>query len=143
MNNHRRGRKPKPDAKDKVLHTRIPEQLEQQLKEHAESLGLSVSSIVRNVLLNTFTLVEDVVSDSARLAFGRLGSRHQTSEPAEPSAPLGWQRLILNLNAVCQNCNALLPRGSDAAIGIPASEPPTFICCHCLDTVQKSGEQTR
>ena len=62
------GRKAKRPTKDRVLQARIPEQLDDQLRNRADSLGLSVSTIVRNVLLNTFDLVEDVVTDSARIS---------------------------------------------------------------------------
>lgn len=131
----------KSDPKDKVLHTRIPEQLEMHLKDHAENLGLSVSSIVRNVLLNTFNLVEGVVSDSARIA---LGPKTESRQPAPeqktaPKAIYGWQPLILNLNAVCHECNDLLPKGSAGGLGQPVSEPPIFVCQRCLEQLQKNA----
>ena len=53
--------KPRRQTKDKVLQARIPENLDEQLRDSAHDLGLSVSTIVRNVLLNTFNLVEEVV----------------------------------------------------------------------------------
>ena len=52
-------------AKDRVLQARIPEQLDEELRGRAEQLGLSVSTIVRNVLLHTFDLVEGVVTSRA------------------------------------------------------------------------------
>ncbi len=138
MNKKRGGRKPAINPKDKVLHARISEDLDQQLKEQAESLGLSVSSIVRNVLLNTFNLVEGVVADSANLAFGReLHSAQQSPEPRPGNVKTyGWQSLVMNVNAVCQQCNDLLPKGSPGAIGVPTNEPPVFLCPTCLELLQ-------
>ena len=54
-------------TKDRVLQARIPEQLDDELRDRAEQLGLSVSTIVRNALSHTFDLVEGVVSDSAQI----------------------------------------------------------------------------
>jgi hypothetical protein len=54
---------------------------------------------------------------------------------------LGWQRVTLAKNAVCTRCNALLPRGSDAAVGIvAAAEVPTsplVICIPCFEELRK------
>jgi len=47
------------------------------------------------------------------------------------------------VNAVCQQCNALLPRGSQGAIGIPATEPPAFLCQGCLDALQQDTRQRK
>ena len=64
----KRGRRKRRQTKDRVLQARIPEQLDEELRDRAEQLGLSVSTVVRNVLLHTFELVEGVVTDSAQLA---------------------------------------------------------------------------
>lgn len=137
------------NPKDKVLHTRIPGQLDQHLRDRADNLGLSVSSIVRNVLLNTFELVEDVVHDSANIAksFGATGadiskSLNTTLKNSAPNKVYGWQGMTLNLNAVCHVCNAILPKGSEAGIGIPASEPPVIICKKCLNELESSSEKS-
>lgn len=64
------------------------------MRERAEQLGLSVSTVVRNVLLNTFDLVEGVVADSAEIA--RVIQKRQTRPLPAPRAAseevLGWQR---------------------------------------------------
>lgn len=123
--------------KDRVLQARIPSHLDEELRERAEQLGLSVSTVVRNVLLNTFDLVEGVVADSAEIA--RVIQKRQTRPLPAPRAAseevLGWQEAILNQNGVCQQCNAILPRGSRAAIGLPAASPPALLCPACLAAV--------
>jgi hypothetical protein len=124
--------------KDRVLQARIPSHLDEELRERAEQLGLSVSTVVRNVLLHTFDLVEGVVADSAEIA--RVLQKRQ-GQPLQAPAPdnaeathevLGWQEAILNRNGVCQQCNAILPRGSRAAIGLPAHGNPPLLCPTCL-----------
>ena len=137
----KRGR-PKKDAadrsrKDKMLHTRIPERLDQHLKEQADTLGLSVSSIVRHVLVNTFNMVEGVVAESANIA-DILAAKKPDGPPETPpeASRVGWQPLVLDVNAVCSACNDLMPKGSRGALGVPARTPPEFLCASCLDTLE-------
>jgi predicted DNA-binding protein len=134
------------ERKEKVLHTRVPETLERELKNKASSLGLSVSTLVRNILGNAFELVEDIVIDSANIArtARATGNVQRAGAPASPSDAgqaggdgpvrvLGWQESVLNLNAVCERCNALLPKGSRAAIAVlegPGKKP--ILCLECL-----------
>jgi hypothetical protein len=64
-----RGRRPLPEAerKAKVVQTRVPEVLEDALRKEAKQQRLSVSQLIRNVLEDTFTLVENVVAKSTDL----------------------------------------------------------------------------
>ena len=123
--------------KDRVLQARIPEQLDEQLRDRAEDLGLSVSTIVRNVLLQTFNLVEGVVSDSAQIARviqGKPASR-TTSPTGDTDAEadiVGWQETILNRNGVCEQCNSILAKGEKAAVGLPVQARPSLLCTSCL-----------
>src|SRR5213595_188729 len=112
------------EAKDRVIHTRVPEKLEAELRTRAQDLGISVSNLVRNVLGHAFGLVGDVVADSHAIARAARGENRRTNRaPASPAATpavaiedvLGWQPIVLGKNAVCARCNALLPRGQDAA----------------------------
>lgn len=139
-----RTRRKRNQAKDRVLQARIPEQLDQELRGRAEQLGLSVSTIVRNVLLHTFNLVEGVVTDSSQIARALSGrpekqSTSQNALPAPTTEPydtvdsvIGWQTVVLNKNAVCEQCNAILPMGDSAAIGVPAGPRAILICPPCL-----------
>jgi hypothetical protein len=123
-------------AKVKVLQARIPEDLDEELRDRASSLGLSVSTLVRNVLMHSFDLVEDVVTDSTRLA--RTAGMNKEPQPSAPTdgrqqAPVvAWQAAALNLNAVCDHCNTILHKGQQAAVGIPISHRPAILCLDCL-----------
>lgn len=134
--------------KDKVLHTRVPETLDNELKKKAGSLGLSVSSLVRNILSNTFGLVEDIVVDSANIARAARGESEEAKErvaraPKKKHQILGWQAAILNLNAVCDSCNALLAKGMKAGIAVTdGTGPKSIICEKCLkELTNDSTEQ--
>ena len=54
-----------PDRKERVIHTRVAEDLDEEIKRRAQNLGLSVSNLVRNILQNTIGLVEEIVIDGA------------------------------------------------------------------------------
>jgi hypothetical protein len=118
--------------------------LDEELRDQAEQLGLSVSTVVRNVLLNTFNLVEGVVADSAKIARSIQGQAATTPAPeAEPErAIIGWQEAILNRNGVCENCNIVLTKGESAAVGIPVQTRPVLLCRACLETVTTEEEKT-
>jgi len=134
------------EREEKVLHTRIPESLDREIKRRARNLGMSVSTVVRHVLLHTFDLVEDIVNDSANIAMSITGEEGARSEGparrAERSARpdgradqsvLAWQEAILNVNAVCDHCNAVIQKGVEAAIAIYETPGPrTIICKSCL-----------
>ena len=118
--------------KDRVLQARIPEQLDDELRNRAEKLGLSVSTIVRNVLLNTFDLVEGVVIDSSQIARALTGRDPAISSQDLDVPVIGWQEIILNKNGVCEECNVILPVGQRAAVGVPTGLRATLLCTNCL-----------
>ncbi len=125
----------KDERKERVLHTRVPERLEAHLRQRAEDLGISVSNLVRNVLGHAFGLVGDVVADSHAIARAARGD----TKPAPAAAPagsspslddvIGWQPIVLGKNAVCTKCNAIIPRGTQGALGAGTT---IVICTECL-----------
>jgi hypothetical protein len=141
---------PPPDdeeKKERVIHTRVPESLEAELRKRAQELGVSVSNLVRNVLGHAFGLVGDVVADSHAIAKAARGEREKAEAkgdkrtidvPPDPSEVLAWQPIVLGKNAVCSRCNALLPKGSDAAIGVAEHGGGRVIVCKpCLEELRK------
>ena len=135
----RKSRRKHRPTKDRVLQARIPQDLDTELRVRAEQWGLSVSTVVRNVLLHTFDLVEGVVADSAQLARvmqGREALPHKAlpdlSEPGNEAGVVGWQEIVLNRNGVCEECNEILARGQRAAVGLPVQPRPVLLCLSCL-----------
>jgi hypothetical protein len=135
----------KDDRKERVIHTRVPESLDDEIKRRAGRLGLSVSNLVRNVLQNTFGLVEDIVHDSAQIARSARGDAASLARAAQGGAParvLGWQTATLNVNAVCDRCNAILPKGSAAAIAVVDGAGPRPIRCDaCLKELKNDEHE--
>lgn len=129
------GKDPK-EKKERVIHARVPEDLDDEIRKKADGLGVSVSNLVRNILQNTLGLVEGIVADStniARAARGESAPGAASTPPAGEPKILGWQEAVLAVNAVCEKCNTLLPKGTSAGIGI-ADRPgkPQFLCTSCL-----------
>ncbi len=142
---HKQVRAKQRKTKDKVLQARIPENLDEELRGRAEALGMSVSNVVRNVLLHTFDLVENVVSDSAQIARviqgGEAASSTPTVEPVDANTEndvIGWQVATLNRNGVCDQCNAILTKGQTAAVGVPVQARPVLLCPACMDKLTSS-----
>ncbi|HVK84352.1 MAG TPA: hypothetical protein VM513_09605 [Kofleriaceae bacterium] len=121
-----------PERKERVIHTRVPERLEAELRERAQELGVSVSNLVRNVLGHAFGLVGDVVADSHAIARAARGERTPAPRVTEVTSiddVLGWQPIVLAKNALCAKCNAILPKGKDAAVGVNSQ---LVVCPACL-----------
>jgi hypothetical protein len=140
------------ERKERVLHTRVPDSLDRHLKRRARTLGMSVSTVVRNVLLTTFGLVEDIVNDGTDIALAVTGQETAPRRPrgrADASAApsdevVAWQEAVLNVNAVCDRCNAILPKGVSAAVGIREQPGPRAILCpSCLAGLAKPSKGAR
>lgn len=117
------------ERKERVIHTRIPAALEEQIKRLAEGLRVPVSNLVRNML-------EDAI-DVTRRVRDRVPGAMGIEEPP-PAADLGevfgWQPLTLNLQASCAGCGRELLAGDDAFLGLTdrSRGPKVFICPACL-----------
>jgi hypothetical protein len=136
------------ERKERVLHTRIPDSLEREIKHRARRLGMSVSTVVRHVLQHTFGLVDDIVADSTNVALTLAGGDPPPRAPAtvddgEP-AIVAWQEAVLNVNAVCERCNAILARGTRAAVAVRERPGPrAMLCLTCLPALGDAGEEER
>ena len=150
----RRGRKPSAaeERKDRVIQARVPEDLEATLKQAAEKRRMSVSHLIRNVLEDTFTLVDNIVADSSALVeqVSRDAKRVAASVRGECDAPKAnaealleavdaWQDVIVNKPGHCVECGKELKRGQRAYRGLsPLQQPDTpavWLCTDCLETM--------
>ena len=59
--------------KDRLIQTRVPQDLESTLKDEARKRRLSVSHLIRNVLEDTFNLVDNVVTEVDRVVADSVG----------------------------------------------------------------------
>lgn len=154
----RRGRKPATaeERKDRVIQARVPEDLETTLKEAAEKRRMSVSHLIRNVLEDTFTLVDNIVADSSALVeqvsrdAKRVAAsvRCENEQPAADASPTreqllesvdAWQDVIVNRPGNCIECGVELKRGQRAYRGLSPllaqGGTPVWLCSDCLENL--------
>jgi len=147
--------------KERILHTRISEDLAEDLRRVAEDLRVPVSNLVRNVLEEAFSVVETVtdnvgdlieeVMDEAEAVRERIRSRQRRrhrefrsaaerapqGEPAEPlpareDEVIGWQRLVLARPQRCARCGTLIGRGDSAHASVtPKGVGEAWRCEDC------------
>ena len=142
----KRGRKPiaKADRKDQLVQTRVPGDLSETLRDAAKKNRVTVSQLIRNVLEDTFDLVDNVVGEAVQLgnnvkrdalriadsAKGR-GRRNAAVDPMEGID--AWQQVLLNKDVVCAQCARVVPRGEQAAFGIGDAPMASrvWLCASC------------
>ncbi len=115
------------EKKEKVIHTRIPAALEEQIKRAAEALRVPVSNLVRNML-------EDAI-DMGRQVRDSLPRAAKAAAAADELADVfGWQALTLNVAVPCARCGKSLEAGDEAYLGLTdrARDARVFICSACL-----------
>lgn len=121
------------ERKEKVLHTRVPAVLEEELKKLAENLRVPVSNVVRTILedaVQTVDTVGEMAEDQVRHVADRLGRRRERfrkehpagGEAASAQPPLagiiGYQELRLARTERCTLCGADLEAGARAWLGV-------------------------
>jgi hypothetical protein len=145
--------------KERVLHTRISEQLAGDIRQIAEDLRVPVSNLVRNVLEETFSAVENVtdgmgdlledVIEQAERASDRIHDfqrRRKERESREAHRQQGfegleefeeieaWQPVILNATRRCDADGREIRRGEQAFVGLTASGlSGTYLCPSCVE----------
>jgi hypothetical protein len=83
----RRGhRKDAQTLKDRLIQTRVPRDLESALKDEASRRRLSVSHLIRNVLEDTFNLVDNVVAEVDNLVSDSVELANQVRRDARKIA---------------------------------------------------------
>jgi hypothetical protein len=137
--------RPRRERKERVLHTRISQQLAEDIGRMADDLRVPVSNLVRNVLEEVFSVVETVSDNVGELIEGVMDEaervrRRRTAEPRpDPPEVLGWQPLILAREASCSGCDASLSRGARAYLGVTSSGASSHTLCEsCLNARRRA-----
>jgi hypothetical protein len=79
---HRRRNRRSSDVKDRLIQTRVPERLESVLKDEAQKRRLTVSHLIRNMLEDTFHLVDSVVAGAGDIAKDSAAIAEQVAHDA-------------------------------------------------------------
>ncbi len=142
--------------KDRLIQTRVPEDLESTLKEEAARRRLTVSHLIRSVLEDTFHLVDGVVSDLDRVVTDsvdlarnvtrnaqRIAAAGQGKKRVEPDWDkdlddvYGWNEVVIQRATKCMRCAQSQSRGSRAFVGMSdkARRRRAWLCRECIDAV--------
>ena len=78
--------------KERVLHTRISEQLADDIRQIAEDLRVPVSNLVRNVLEETFSAMERVSDNVGEAIEEVIDEAQRARERIERRMRSDWQR---------------------------------------------------
>ena len=126
--------------KDRVLNTRIPEELDREIRQQAQRLDVSVSELVRDALGRTVHLVgnlsgnvehliNDVADDVAYLkGVGAPARRARSSITAELARDVvGWQEIKVQRSARCPIMQRTLNVGEVAHLGIRLDGRPLLV----------------
>jgi hypothetical protein len=137
--------------KDRLIQTRVPRQLEETLKLEARRRRVSVSHLIRNIVEDTFRLVDGVVSDSVTLARNvrRSARRLASAGSAGAGRPrweralsdvYAWSEVVLQRPAACSGCGAQIARGERGYTGLSddADAPRAWLCHACIEKLPTS-----
>ncbi len=138
--------------KERVLHTRVPAVLEQELKRLAANLRVPVSNVVRAILEDAIEAVDAVGARAEGELHGiaeRLSQQRDTlrratvpegaaksAAPAPSACPdasdalagvIGVEPLTLVGDATCTVCGKTLPRGTRAVRGVRDEPGPRVL----------------
>lgn len=126
--------------KDRILNTRITDELDEQLRQAAEEMDVSVSQLVRRILQRTVDmvgnlsgnveyLVNEVVEDVANIAdVGKPGpaARDLRNSPLLRSV-IGWQPVKAQRRQRCALSGAQIEAGDDAWVSVRSDGSEPFL----------------
>lgn len=119
---------PAPDSqekKDRVLQTRVPKSLYNDLVEQARRLRVPVSNLVRNILEDSVRIVENLVDNSLDIADALTGK----VDRQDLASVVGWQPLTANRALACAVCQADIDKGAEAFMSVGAPSGRTIVVC--------------
>jgi hypothetical protein len=144
----KRGRKALPggERKDSLIQTRVAAELDHTLREEAKKRRLSVSQLIRNVLEDTFDLVDDVMTETAKLAQTVRRDAARIRESAQGLTRSGgdlvdkvesWHLVMLTGPTRCSRCKTDLEKGMPASMGVftDPSMRPLWLCQSCRNEI--------
>jgi hypothetical protein len=153
------------ERKDRVVQTRVPHDLETTLKDEARRQRLTVSHLIRNVLEDTFELVDGVVenvdqivSDSVQLAktVQRSAQRITSAVSRDEQAAHGeeeadalkadaedlshvyaWNESVLHQSVICSRCGTEIGRGQKgySDLSDASNRERAWLCPNCIEAL--------
>ena len=148
----------KDPRKDRLIQARVPRELEGVVKEAARRNRLTVSQLIRNLLEDTFDIVNTVVdevdhlvADSAEIVENvRRGARRVREASTRGATPAedvlahvyAWNPVVLNRAVDCSKCGRAIRTGENGFAGL--SDEPGFrawLCLECAERLEALGRR--
>lgn len=142
--------------KDRVLNTRISEELDEQLRKTAEEMDVSVSQLVRRALQRTVNmvgnlsgnvehLVQEVVADVQNITNvgkGDIADRDLRNDPSLEKV-IGWQIIKSQRRVRCQLTGENIEQGAEAYASVNSDgSAPLLISARTFERLTApQGEQ--
>jgi hypothetical protein len=150
-----------PEKKERVIHTRVPAVLEQELKRLAENIRVPVSNLIRTILEDAVEMADRAgrgVEEELRHAASTLSSKRENilskgKKKAQSAigrtkanaldGVIGFQPLNLAADSRCAKCDAALDAGEEANLGVSAdpTAPRVVVCNECLPRSRGSKKE--
>ena len=118
--------------KQKVVHTRVPEELFDSIMEKAKKHRTTASGFIRNFLEDFLEISEDLSDLSAEkmrsLLFGE-----------KEDAVVGHQEISLAKDTSCEKCEKKLSKGTKAKIlFLEGTTRSILVCAKCCTKIENS-----
>lgn len=118
--------------KEEYLGARVPKDLREKVIAKADSLGIPVSILIRNILEEAFKVQASNEEKQARQTASPSGNKQEAKYPGI----IGWEEITLNKDMPCSGCSRVLSGGSVATwgLGLPR-EDHVILCDKCREYV--------
>jgi antitoxin component of RelBE/YafQ-DinJ toxin-antitoxin module len=127
--------------KDKVLNTRISEDLDQQLRKQAEEMNMPVSQLVRRILTRTVDMVGNIsgnveyllheaMEDVASIADAtkpKQDQRKKIKESEKLKGVVGWQPMRAQRRLRCGLTGDIIESGDEAYLSVRTDGEEAFV----------------
>lgn len=115
--------------KQEYLGARVPKDLRDKVLAKADSLGIPVSILIRNILEEAFSDVPSPRDDDRRT---RDDAPPVRSSGQRYPGVIGWEDIVLNRNMECAGCRRALGPGAVVMLGLGApGEDHVILCDKC------------
>lgn len=128
-----------PDSprKERVLHTRVPAVLEEELKRFAKNLRVPVSNVVRAILEDALKMadratgsVEDRLKNAVAVVHNERETIQSKLKKLDPlDDVIAFQPLVVAMPTECTACQTSLRRGESGWLGMTTDPTRRVIVC--------------
>jgi hypothetical protein len=137
--------------KERVLHTRVPAVLEQELKRFARNMRVPVSNVVRVILEDALRVadrasgqVEDRLRDVVKAVSSERETIREKLRELDPlDDVLGFQPMVLAQPTECTRCRSSLRPGENGWLGL-TTEPGrrVIVCGSCVPSPAEESKSS-